>query len=223
MAIKSNDAFKTQVSASHVTKILEILEREYPQATTALKYGTPFELLLAVILSAQTTDKQVNRITEKFFPKIKGPHEIVKMGTSRLEEEIRECGLYRRKSAHIIETSRLLVEKFGGMVPRTREELMMLPGVGRKTANVVLSAAFGIPAFAVDTHVQRISRRLGLSRGENALAVEKEITRLVPEELWIKTHHRMIAHGRQVCHARKPLCGSCPLSPYCPSAEEKEK
>ena len=221
---KSNNKLKNKkIKPSHIQEILQILEQKYPQATTALHYCTPFELLLAVILSAQTTDKQVNKVTEKLFQKIKGPRDLLDMGISCLEKEIKGCGLYRQKSRQIMETSRLLCEKFGGEVPRTREELMTLPGVGRKTANVVLSTAFGLPALAVDTHVQRISRRLGLSEGKNALAVEKEICRLIPRDLWRETHHRMIAHGRQVCRARKPLCDSCSLSPYCPSAGGKGK
>ncbi|RJX25810.1 MAG: endonuclease III [Dethiobacter sp.] len=206
---------------SRSREILQILEQEYPLAATALHYNTPFELLLAVILSAQTTDKQVNKITTKLFQKIKGPRDILNLGLPWLEKEIKGCGLYRQKSRQILETSRLLLDKYDGEVPRTREELMELPGVGRKTANVVLSTAFGIPAFAVDTHVQRVSRRLGLSEGKNPLAVEEEICRLVPRELWRETHHRLIAHGRRVCRARKPLCNACSLNPYCPLAVEK--
>ncbi|NMB41442.1 MAG: endonuclease III [Firmicutes bacterium] len=201
-----------------IREILQTLEQEYPQTETDLHYSNPFELLLAVILSAQTTDKQVNKITQKLFPKIKGPHDILNMGALRLENEIKKCGLYRRKSRHIMETSRLLCDKFGGVVPQTRKELMTLPGVGRKTANVVLSTGFGLPAFAVDTHVRRVSRRLGLSRGKNDLAVEKDVCRLVPKELWRATHRRLISHGRKFCRARNPLCKSCPLNPFCPSA-----
>jgi endonuclease-3 len=218
--VKRCNKLKNKKQPSNIKKILQILKQEYPLAASALHYSTPFELLLAVILSAQTTDKQVNTITKELFPKIKGPCDILKMGVNSLEEYIKGCGLYRRKSQHIMEMSRLLCEKHGGKVPQTREGLMTLPGVGRKTANVVLSVAFDIPAFAVDTHVQRVSRRLGLSKGKNALAVEKDLCRLVPSALWKKTHWRLIAHGRRVCRARKPLCSSCPLSPYCPSSEE---
>jgi len=198
-------------------EILQLLEQEYPQASTALHYSSPFELLLAVILSAQTTDKQVNKITQRLFQEINGPRDLLERGVSWLEKEIKGCGLYRQKSRQLMEMSRLLCEKFGGEVPRTREELMELPGVGRKTANVVLSTAFGIPAFAVDTHVQRLCRRLDLSEGKTALAVEEELCGLIPKELWKETHHRLIAHGRRVCRARKPLCSSCLLSSYCPS------
>jgi len=194
---------------------LHILGKEYPRAETALHYNNPFQLLLAVILSAQTTDRQVNKITEKLFQKVKRPQDILDLGISRLEEELKGCGLSRQKSRQIMETSRILCEKYGGEVPGTREELMELPGVGRKTANVVLSTAFSVPAFAVDTHVLRVSRRLGLSRGKDALAVEEELCRLVPVELWRETHHRLIAHGRRICRARNPLCHRCALRPCC--------
>jgi len=173
------------------------------------------------MLSAQTTDKQVNKITSKLFQKIKGPEDILQQGVFWLEKEIRGCGLYRQKSRQIMETCRLLCEKFGGELPRTRKELLELPGVGRKTANVLLSNLFGIPAFAVDTHVQRVSRRLGLSQGETPLEVENDLCRLIPMELWSETHHRLIAHGRQVCRALKPLCSRCPLRFCCNFAAEK--
>jgi endonuclease-3 len=212
---------KNTKKCSSIKAILQILEQEYPAATTALNYNTPFELLLAAILSAQTTDQQVNKITERLFSQIKGPRDILERGVVWLEKAIKGCGLYRQKSRQIMEMSRLLCEKFGGEVPRTREELMTLPGVGRKTANVVLSNAFGIPAFAVDTHVQRLCRRLGWSERKTPLAVEEDICRLLPPDLWSETHHRLIAHGRRVCRARKPLCNSCPLSLYCPSASEE--
>lgn len=210
---------KTNKKSSCIQKILQALAEEYPQTTSFLHFNTPFELLIAVILSAQTTDKQVNRITRTLFQKIKEPRDLLNMELLYLENEIKGCGLYRRKSRQIAETARLLCENFGGEVPRTRAELMTLPGVGRKTANVVLSAGFGFPAFAVDTHVQRVTRRLGLSKGKNSSAVEQDLCRLVPQELWLETHRRLITHGRQVCRARKPLCGTCSLSPFCPSAE----
>lgn len=218
MPAESKRNLNKKINCSNQQKILQILAKEYPQVTTLLKYSSPFELLLAVILSAQTTDKQVNKVTEKLFKIIKEPRDVLQLGPARLEKMIKGCGLYRQKSRQILETSRLLCIKFDGRVPQTRAELLELPGVGRKTANVVLSVAFDIPAFAVDTHVQRVSRRLGLSKGKNALAVEKEICSLVPAALWKKTHRRLIAHGRQVCRARNPLCDSCPFSSYCPTA-----
>lgn len=195
--------------------ILKILEQEYPSAQTALRYENPFQLLVAVILSAQTTDKQVNKITETLFRKVKKPEDVLSMELVELEGLLKGCGLYRQKSRQIYEASRILVEKHGGKLPQTREALMELPGVGRKTANVLLSTAFRVPALAVDTHVMRVSKRLGFSGGKTPREVEGELLRLLPEDSWNDFHHRLIFHGRKVCRARNPLCGSCPLSPYC--------
>jgi endonuclease III len=208
-------------SLSYLKEILDLLEQEYPLARTSLCYHNPFQLLLAVILSAQTTDKQVNKITEKLFKRIKIPQDILDMGLAELEEELKRCGLYHQKSRQIMETSRLLIERYNGEVPGSMDELLTLPGVGRKTANVVLSTAFGIPAFAVDTHVRRVSQRLGWTCEQDVRAVEDELCRLIPRELWGETHHRLIEHGRRFCRAKKPLCSSCPLSPsYCPFEPE---
>lgn len=202
---------------------LHLLQEAYPQAQTALHYSNTFQLLLAVILSAQTTDRQVNRITARLFPQIaEGPQAVLAMGQERLQKMIEGLGLYRQKSRQIMETCRLLVEKYGGEVPRSRELLMTLPGVGRKTANVVMSNAFGIPALAVDTHVMRVSRRLGLARGKNASAIEDELCRIIPPQYWADTHHRLIAHGRKICHARKPLCQACPLVSRCRHYAERQ-
>ncbi len=198
-----------------LNKILNLLEREYPHTETALRFGNPFQLLVAVILSAQTTDKQVNKTTEILFQSIKTPRDILKMNLEELEKALQSCGLYRQKSRQIMDTSRILCQRYGGKAPGTAEELMALPGVGRKTANVFLNNALGIPAFAVDTHVGRLARRLGFTAEKNPALIENDLCRLVPRELWGKTHQRLIAHGRRVCHARKPLCGDCFLSPYC--------
>lgn len=203
----------------HLNKILSLLEREYPRVGTALCYNNPFQLLLAVILSAQTTDKQVNKTTEKLFKKVKEPVDVLQMTIEQLEEALQGCGLNRQKSRQIMEASRILREKHRGEVPRAAEDLLELPGVGRKTVNVILNNAFGIPAFAVDTHVGRVARRLGLTREKDPYKVEKDLCRLIPRELWGQTHHRLIAHGRQVCRARKPLCESCFLNLYCPRRE----
>ncbi|MDO9535389.1 MAG: endonuclease III [Bacillota bacterium] len=201
---------------SYLKEILVLLEQEYPMAQTSLYYHTSFQLLLAVILSTQTTDKQVNKITEKLFKTIKAPQDILDMGLAELVEELKRCGLYHQKSRQIMETSRLLIEKYGGEVPGTRDELITLPGVGRKTANVVLSTVFGIPAFAVDTHVRRVSQRLGWTCEQDMKAIEDELCRLIPRELWGETHHRLIDHGRRFCKSKRPLCSSCPFSPsYC--------
>ncbi len=201
--------------SKNLSKILEILEQEYPEVRTALQYRTPFELLLAVILSAQTTDKQVNRITEGLFRRIQGPGDVLALELSELEEMVKGCGLYRQKSKQIRETCRVLLEKHNGTIPDTREGLMTLPGVGRKSANVILSTAFGFPAMAVDTHVMRVSKRLGLARGKTPGQVEEELCRVLPEKQWTATHHRLIAHGRTVCRSRNPTCSACPLSPLC--------
>lgn len=197
-------------------EILRLLEESYPQAKTALHYESTFELLLAVILSAQTTDRQVNEITARLFPQIKdGPGAVLDMGRDALEKAIQSCGLFRQKSRQIIETCRLLLEQHGGEIPCTRDELMQLPGVGRKTANIMLSTAFAEPALAVDTHVMRVSRRLGLASGKDARRVEDELCKIIPPTRWAETHHRLIAHGRKVCSARKPDCGACSLAQHC--------
>lgn len=196
-------------------EILRALRQEYPNVGTALKYQNPFQLLLAVILSAQTTDKQVNAITGDFFREVEKPTDILMMSREELEEKLKGCGLFRQKSRQILETSKLLKENYGGVVPASREELMRLPGVGRKTANVVLSTAFNVPALAVDTHVRRVSRRLGLTGHEDFLKVEEDLCRVIPQEEWSSAHHRLIAHGRRYCRARAPLCGECPLAALC--------
>ncbi len=199
-----------------VSEIMRLLAESYPQVQTALQYRTTFELLLAVILSAQTTDRQVNTITAGLFPMIKeGPPAVLAMGQENLEKAIKSCGLYRQKSRQIMETCRLLVEQYGKEVPSTREDLMLLPGVGRKTANIILSTAFGVPALGVDTHVMRVSRRLGLAVGKNARNIEDELCKIIPPFLWGETHHRLIAHGRAICRAPKPMCIKCPLAANC--------
>ena len=197
-------------------EILRLLEENYPQVQTALHYRNTFELLLAVVLSAQTTDRQVNKITAELFPLLEeGPRAVLEMGQERLEKALQSCGLYRQKSRQIMKTCRLLLELYGGEVPNTREELMLLPGVGRKTANILLSTAFHIPAFGVDTHVMRVSRRLGLAVGNNPRSIEDELCSSIPSVLWAETHHRLIAHGRSICRAQSPMCGKCFLTPNC--------
>lgn len=187
-------------------------------AGPTLRYGNPFQLLVAVILSAQCTDQRVNMTTERLFARYKTPEDFASLRPEALAEEIRGCGLYHNKSRHIIETSRILVEKFESRVPDNQADLESLPGVGRKTANVVLSVAFGRPAFPVDTHIFRVSRRLGLSGGKNPRQVEDDMTRLFPAGELGAWHHRLIHFGRTTCTARKPACGSCALKNYCPSA-----
>ena len=200
-------------------KQLEILEETYRGAKPELHFSNPFELLIAVILSAQCTDKRVNITTARLFKKAATPAAIVALGISGLEEEIKDCGLFRNKAKNIMATCRTLVEEFGGEVPSDHVTLLQLPGVGRKTANVVTSVAFGRPAIAVDTHVFRIANRLKLAVGETPLAVEKGLMKVIPREKWSAAHHWLIYHGRRVCKANRPLCGECPLADVCPSRE----
>ena len=200
-------------------KHLEILEETYRGAKPELHFSNPFELLIAVILSAQCTDKRVNITTARLFKKAATPAAIVALGISGLEEEIKDCGLFRNKAKNIMATCRTLVEEFGGEVPSDYDTLLKLPGVGRKTANVVTSVAFGRPAIAVDTHVFRIANRLKLAVGETPLAVEKGLMKVIPREKWSAAHHWLIYHGRRVCKANRPLCGECPLADVCPSRE----
>ena len=200
-------------------KQLEILEETYRGAKPELHFSNPFELLIAVILSAQCTDKRVNITTARLFKKAATPAAIVALGLSGLEEEIKDCGLFRNKAKNIMATCRMLVEEFGGEVPSDYDTLLKLPGVGRKTANVVTSVAFGRPAIAVDTHVFRIANRLKLAVGETPLAVEKGLMKVIPREKWSAAHHWLIYHGRRICKANRPLCGECPLADVCPSRE----
>ncbi len=198
-------------------KQLEILEEHYGDTKPALIFKNPFELLIAVILSAQCTDKRVNVTTARLFKYADTPEKIIEIGLPALEDEIRDCGLFRNKAKNIMATCIKLVEDYGGAVPESFEELIKLPGVGRKTANVVSSIAFGRPAIAVDTHVFRVSNRLGLAKGETPLEVEKKLQKAIPVEKWSPAHHWLIWHGRRICRAQKPLCRECPLLEVCPS------
>lgn len=200
-------------------QMLELLEEHYKNTTTALQYTAPFELLIAVILSAQCTDARVNIVTARMFPRYNTPEKILKLGQNGLEEEIRDCGLFRSKAKNILATCEMLCREFDGQVPNTFDELIKLPGVGRKTANVVLSQWFGVPAIAVDTHVFRVSNRLKLATGETPLAVEQELMRAIPKEKWSDAHHWLIWHGRKICKATSPACMVCPLNHLCPSSK----
>ena len=194
---------------------LNVLCELYADAKPALVFKNEFELLVSVILSAQCTDTRVNIVTEKLFRDYSTPSAIAQMDLALLEEYIKSCGLYKNKAKNIKEASIMLCERFSSQVPSTMEELMQLPGVGRKTANVVLSVGFGKPAFAVDTHVFRVSNRIGLANGKTPDEVEAQVTSLMPENLWGKAHHWLIYHGRKVCHSQKPNCQECKLQPYC--------
>ena len=186
-----------------------------PSPTTELEYGSPFELLVAVVLSAQATDRSVNLATRRLFPVARTPAALLSLGVEGLTPYVRTIGLYRSKARHLIEACRILVEEHGGEVPRAREALEALPGVGRKTANVVLNTAFGEPTIAVDTHIFRVANRTGLAPGKTPLEVETRLLRLVPEEFLHDAHHWLILHGRYVCKARKPECWRCPIRQWC--------
>ena len=202
-----------------VSKLIARLRRAYPQAECALVHEDPFQLLVATILSAQCTDARVNLVTPALFARYPVPEAMGKADPSELEQLIRSTGFYRNKAKSILGTSRRIVEAYGGRVPRTMEELLTLPGVARKTANVVLGAGFGVGVgIAVDTHVDRISHRLGLTRGKNPEQVERDLMKAVPRARWILFSHLLIHHGRQVCLARKPKCGACPVQDLCPAA-----
>lgn len=204
-------------------EILYRLEQTYHGSTTALNYRNPFEMLIATILSAQTTDKQVNKITEELFRKFPTPQKLAALSEEALAQEIKGCGLYRTKARNILAAVKVLLEEHGGRVPQDRESLMGLPGVGRKTANVVLANAFGIPALGVDTHIFRVSNRLQLGVGRNPQEVEEGLTKIVPREKWAQAHHWLIWHGRLICKAQKPLCGRCPVGELCPSRRGEDK
>ncbi len=201
--------------------VLEILAAHYPHAKTSLAYANPFQLFVATILSAQTTDEQVNKITKKLFSSIPSVYKLSRMKPQELEPFLKSCGLYRHKSKYLVEAAKMIVEQYGGRVPDSFEELIQLPGVGRKTANVIISSAFGKPALAVDTHVFRVSRRLGLSDGSTAEKVESQLKALIPKECWSDAHHWLIAHGRSTCKARNPLCLECFLEEHCLYAAER--
>lgn len=203
---------------NRAVKILSFLEGEYPEAKCHLDYDGPFELLIGCILSAQCTDKRVNEVTPGLFRKYPTPYEFSKADQSELEQEIHSCGFFRAKSKSILNCSKALVEEYDGEVPRTMDELTKLAGVGRKTANVVLGNYFGIPGIIVDTHIKRLSTRLGLTNNSDPTKIEYDLNELIPQEKWTIFSNSLGDHGRTVCHSRKPLCGDCMISPLCPSA-----
>lgn len=202
-------------------EILCELAALYPDARPALKYRSPYELLVAVILSAQCTDERVNKVTEVLFKEYSTPAAMLKLTQEELEKYIYSCGFYRNKAAHILSASRDIVEKFGGEVPNDFDKLRTLAGVGQKTANVVWSVAFGGDAIAVDTHVFRVSNRLGLACADTPIKVENQLKQAIPQEDWSKAHHWLIYHGRRVCHSQKPDCANCTLKDYCKHYNEK--
>jgi len=203
--------------------ILKTLQEMYPDAKCALNHSSPFELLVATVLSAQCTDARVNIVTARIFPRYNRPEHFAGLTVEEIGEMIRDCGLWQSKAKNIQGLSRMILEKHGGEVPSTMEELIQLPGVGRKTANVVLSNAFGVPAIAVDTHVFRVANRLGLADAKTPEETERQLMARIPREYWSPAHHWLIHHGRQVCHARNPQCSQCPLLPHCKFGQQAQR
>ncbi len=201
----------------HAAMIVRLLRREYPEATSALEFRTPLELLVATILSAQCTDKRVNLVTKDLFRKYPSAADYARAPLEELERDIQSTGFYHNKAKSLVACCRALQEKYGGKVPPDIEAMVELPGIGRKTANVVLGTAYGIASgVVVDTHVGRVSQRLGLTPHKDPAKIERDLMDLVPQSEWVNFSHRMIHHGRKVCTARKPRCGDCPLRPPCP-------
>ena len=203
------------MTPAQIDRFFATLQAANPQPASELEYTSVFELLTAVLLSAQATDVGVNKATRRLFPVANTPRQILALGLERLEGHIKTIGLYRSKARHLMQTCAILVERHGGEVPRTRSELEALPGVGRKTANVVLNVAFGQPTMAVDTHIFRVSNRTGLAPGKNPLVVELQLMKRVPAAYAVDSHHWLILLGRYVCQARKPRCWECVVSEYC--------
>ncbi|WP_072327802.1 MULTISPECIES: endonuclease III [unclassified Paenibacillus] len=212
------------MNRAKVRTILETIAGMFPDAHCELNHSNPFELTIAVLLSAQCTDETVNKVTATLFQKYKRPEDYLAVPLDELEQDIRRIGLFRNKAKNIQALCALLLDKFGGEVPKEHEKLIELPGVGRKTANVVMSNAFGVPAIAVDTHVERVSKRLGIAGADDSvLEVEKKLMKLVPREEWTDTHHRLIFFGRYHCKAQSPKCEICPLIGMCPEGKKRMK
>ena len=222
MAKKSKLKVDKTEAAKRLKKILPILEKTYPQAKTSLKFVNPLELLIATILSAQCTDVRVNMVTKDLFKKYKSAEDWAKADKKQIETDIKSTGFFRNKAVSIKGTCSKIIEQFDGKVPATMDELLELPGVGRKTANVVLGNVFGIPAIACDTHVIRLSRRLGLSENSDAVKLEFDLAEIVPKNCWTAFSHMLIFHGRNVCKARKPDCENCQIAKYCPAANKPD-
>ncbi|MGA1069313.1 MAG: endonuclease III [Burkholderiaceae bacterium] len=203
------------MNKTNIELFFATLKATNPTPTTELKFTSVFELLAAVLLSAQATDVGVNKATDRLFPRANTPQAIIDMGLAALEDAIKTIGLYRSKAKHLMQTCEILVRDHGGQVPNTREALEALPGVGRKTANVVLNVAFGEPTMAVDTHIFRLGNRTGLAPGKTPLAVELKLLKRIPATYMVDAHHWLILHGRYVCVARNPKCDACAVSSYC--------
>lgn len=212
-----------KLKKAEIREAMEILLSLYPGARAELDFTNPLELLIATILSAQCTDVRVNLVTPDLFARCKTAHDYATIPIEELEGLIKTCGLYKSKAKNIKATGHILEEQFGGEVPSTREELQTLPGVGRKTANVVLANAFDVPTFAVDTHVFRVSNRIGLVEAKDVQKTEMQLMKNIPDEYWVDGHHALILHGRRVCKARGPLCEECELNGLCKYSRKKKK
>jgi endonuclease-3 len=206
---------KAMLDRTSIKKVLELLKAEYSETTTALNFGTPFQLLISTMLAAQSTDKRVNIVTKELFKEYPDAKSILSLSISELENHIKTVGLYKSKAKNVLATCQLLVNKYDGEIPLTREELVELPGVGRKTANVVLSIVTDFKAIAVDTHVFRVSNRIGLAASDDVRKTEDDLMKNIPQKDWSDAHHWLIWHGRKVCQARNPSCKNCILNHYC--------
>ncbi len=204
-------------------EIFQRLLEQNPNPTTELNYSSPFELLVAVTLSAQATDKSVNQVTDKLFPIANTPQAMYDLGEAKVRDTIKTIGLFNSKAKHIIQTCGILLDKYNGEVPDTRKDLEALPGVGRKTANVILNTIFGQPTIAVDTHIYRVSNRTAIAHGKTVLEVEKKLVKFIPDEFKVPAHHLLILHGRYICKARVPLCYECPVADLCEYGEKNLK
>lgn len=214
--LATNPTLEGYTERQRMAEILRILEKEYPDAKCSLNFKTPFQLLIATILSAQCTDERVNKVTPELFKQFPGPREMARAEISKIEKLVQSTGFFRSKAKSIHEVSKTVLEEYQGEVPRDRALLVKMRGVGRKTANVTLGVSFGIPALVVDTHVGRISRRLGFTRATDPVKVEFELMEIVPEKNWTHYGHLLIQHGRKICTARKAMCEICPISELCP-------
>jgi endonuclease-3 len=222
MAKKKTPKYDRQAAEQRVKKILPILKKKYPNARTELDFGTPLQLLVSTILSAQCTDVRVNIVTKDLFKKYKSARDFADVDLTELEQDIKPTGFFRNKAKNIKAACRVIAEQFRGEVPGNMEQLNSLPGVGRKTANVVLSNAFGVPAISCDTHVIRLSRLLGLSANNDPVKLEFDLAEITPKKDWSDLSHTLILLGRNVCKARKPDCENCPINKYCPAAFKPE-
>ncbi len=211
------------MNKKQISEIFEKLEMLYPDADTELEFSNVYELLVAVMLSAQCTDRRVNVVTSELFREYGTPEKMITLSQEELEKKIFSCGFYKNKAKNILATSRILCDEFDGSVPDDIEVLQTLPGVGRKTANVVASVGFGVPAIAVDTHVFRVANRIGLTTAKDELHTELQLQKAIPPEKWLKSHHLLIWHGRRCCDSRKPKCPDCPIAPLCVYARKKNE